>query len=306
LSDVILTGGTGFIGRPLCRRLIEQGFGVVCLTRNEAAAKGRGNGIKFVEWDGKSARGWKDYAEGASAIVNLAGESIGSGHWDKEKRQRILQSRIDAGMAVTEAVKSSENKPEVIIQASAIGIYGNRGHEILNESSDFGDGFLAEVAEKWEESTREVEALGVRRVVIRSGMVLGSSGGALPRLLLPYRFFVGGPIGSGKNWISWIHLTDEIECILFLLKHKDLNGVFNLTTPHPVQNKHFSRALGKQLKRPSFFAIPGLFLKLFLGKMAEETVLSSQRVFPLRLEEAGHKFAYPDLAAALANLLDGS
>jgi uncharacterized protein (TIGR01777 family) len=307
MSRVIVTGGTGFIGRPLSLRLIEDGYDVVCLTRNALGAKERwGNRIKFVDWDGKSAAGWSKYAEGAAAIVNLAGESIGSGRWTDERRQRILQSRMNAGEAVTEAVKSVKRKPEFVIQASAIGIYGNRGKETLDEYSGLGEGFLAEVAKDWEESTGKIEDLGVRRVIIRTGMVLGSTGGALARLLLPYRFFVGGPMGSGKQWMSWIHIEDEIGSILFLMGHKDLNGVFNLTAPRPLQNRLFNRELGKLLKSPSWLPVPGFLLKLFLGKMAEETILSSQRVLPARLEEAGFKFVYPDLPGALTDLLSNS
>lgn len=304
MPRVIVTGGTGFIGRPLSHRLIQEGFDVVCLTRNASAAKEREkNGIKFVEWDGKSAAGWSEFAEGAAAIVNLAGESIGSGRWTDERRQRILQSRMNAGKAVTEAVKTVKEKPEVVIQASAIGIYGNRGKETLDESSGLGEGFLAEVAKDWEKSTGEIEASGVRHVVIRTGLVLGSSGGVLARLLLPYRFFVGGPMGSGKQWMSWIHIIDEIGSIIFLMRRKDLNGAFNLTAPQPLPNKLFSRELGKILKCPSWFPVPGLLLKLFLGKMAEETILTSQRVMPVRLEEAGYPFVYPDLTGALADIL---
>ena len=304
MSRVIITGGTGFIGRPLSLRLIRKGFEVVCLTRHAVAAINRErNGIKYVEWDGKSAAGWSEYAEGAAAIINLAGESIGSGRWSDTKRRTIRQSRMDAGKAVTEAVESVERKPEVVIQASAIGIYGNRDKEILDEFSGEGRGFLAEVAKMWEESTKEIEALGVRRVIIRTGVVLGATGGALARLLLPYRFFVGGPMGSGKQWISWIHIEDGIGCILFLLEHKDLNGAFNLTAPHPLQNKLFNRELGKLLRRPSWFPIPGPLLRLFLGKMAEETILTSQRVLPARLEKAGFKFVFPELKGALADLL---
>ncbi len=307
MARVIVTGGTGFIGRPLSLRLVEKGFEVVCLTRNPQNAQKRwGDRIKFVGWDGKSPEGWLDFAEGASAIINLAGESIGSGRWNETKRQRILQSRMNAGKAVVDAVRSLKRKPEVVIQASAIGIYGNRGSETLDESSGLGDGFLAEIAKNWEDSTREIEALGVRRVVVRTGLVLGSTGGSLPRLLLPFRFFVGGALGSGKQWMSWIHLEDEIGSILFLLERKDLTGAYNLTAPHPLQNKLFSRELGKLLKRPAWFPVPALFLKLILGKMAEETILSSQRVLPVRLEEAGFKFVFSDLTGALTDILRAS
>jgi uncharacterized protein (TIGR01777 family) len=304
MKRVIITGGTGFIGRPLSLRLVHEGFEVVCLTRNVSAAKERwGNEIKFVGWDGKTAAGWGEYAEAAAAVINLAGESIGSGRWSDKKRRRILQSRVNAGKAVVEAVKSAGRKPEVVIQASAIGIYGNRGKDILDESSGLGEGFLSDVAKNWEDSTREIESQGVRRAIIRSGLVLGSDGGTLPRMLLPFRFFVGGPLGSGKQWMSWIHIGDETGSIRFLMERKDLDGVFNLTAPHPFQNKLFSRELGKALNRPSWFPVPALLLKLFFGKMAEDTILTSHRVLPSRLEKAGYEFAHPDLREALADIL---
>jgi len=304
MPHVIISGGTGFIGRHLSLRLIQEGVDVVCLTRNASVAKeGEKNRIKFVGWDGKSAEGWGKHADGAKAIVNLAGESIGSGRWTEERRKRIFQSRMNAGKAITEAVASAAEKPEVVIQASAIGIYGNRGEETLDESSGSGEGFLADVAKNWEGSTGEVEALGVRRVVIRTGVVLGSSGGALARMLLPYRFFAGGPLGNGKQWMSWIHIADEVGGILFLLKREDLSGVFNLTAPRPLSNRSFSRELGSLLGRPSWFPVPGQVLKLFLGKMAEETILTSQRVVPARLEKAGFEFTFPELRGALTDII---
>jgi uncharacterized protein (TIGR01777 family) len=301
---VIITGGTGFIGHPLSLRLVQEGYEVVCLTRNaEAAEEKWGSRVQFVDWDAKTAAGWGEYAEGAEAIINLAGDSIGSGRWTEEKRRKIRQSRMNAGRAVVEAVKSTQRKPEVVIQASAIGIYGNRGKETLNESSGLGEGFLADVAKDWEGSTKEMESWGVRRAVVRTGLVLGSNGGTLPRMLLPYRFFVGGPLGSGKQWMSWIHIRDEIESFLFLMDRKDLKGVFNLTAPHPLQNKLFSRELGKAMGRPSWFPVPSFLLKLIFGQMAEETILTSQRVMPTRLEEAGFTFTFPDIPDALADIL---
>lgn len=304
MSRVIITGGTGFIGSSLTQQLIREGFEVVCLTRNAGRAGNRGKSrVQFVEWDGKSAEGWGDHAEGAEAIINLAGESIGSGRWSPARKQRILQSRINSGEAIVQAVKAVSKKPEVVIQASAIGIYGNRGNEILDESSSLGEGFLAEVAKEWEKSTLEIEELGVRRVIVRSGLVLGSKGGSLPRLLLPFRFFVGGHIANGRQWMSWIHMRDEIASLLFLMGRKDLDGVFNLTSPFPIQNSPFSHELGRLLGRPSWFAVPGLLLRLVLGEMAQETILTSQRVFPVRLEESGFKFIHPQVAGALEDIL---
>ena len=210
---------------------------------------------------------------------------------------------MNAGKAVVEAVRLAKQKPGAVIQASAIGIYGSRGKESLGEVSESGEGFLADVARDWENSTREVESWGVRRVITRSGLVLGSSGGTLPRMLFPYRFFVGGPLGSGKQWMSWIHIQDEVASFLFLIERKDLSGVFNLTAPHPLQNRLFSRELGKALGHPSWFPVPGFLLKLIFGQMAEETILASQRVLPERLDKAGFTFAYPDLVGALTDIL---
>jgi len=304
MARVIITGGTGFIGRPLSVSLVQEGYEVVCLTRHAAAAEERwGNSVRFVDWDAKTAAGWGKYADGAEAIINLAGDSIGSGRWNDQKKRKIRQSRMNAGKAVVEAVRLAKQKPGAVIQASAIGIYGSRGKESLGEVSESGEGFLADVARDWENSTREVESWGVRRVITRSGLVLGSAGGTLPRMLFPYRFFVGGPLGSGKQWMSWIHIQDEVASFLFLIERKDLSGVFNLTAPHPLQNRLFSRELGKALGHPSWFPVPGFLLKLIFGQMAEETILASQRVLPERLDKAGFTFAYPDLVGALTDIL---
>jgi uncharacterized protein (TIGR01777 family) len=304
MSRVIVTGGTGFIGRHLTKRLVEKGYEVVCLTRNVSRAKEEGNPrILFAAWDARSAVGWGGYAEGASAIINLAGESLASGRWDKNRKQRILQSRLQAGKAVVDAVKSAKNKPGVVIQASAIGFYGNRGDEPLDEASSPGNGFLSDVTLKWERSTADVEVYGIRRAVIRTGMVLGEKEGALFRLVLPFRFFLGGPLGSGRQWISWIHIQDVVQAILYLMEHQKLKGIFNLTSPHPLQNRDFSKKLGKVLNRPSWMPLPGFMLQVLFGKMAEETILSGQKVMPTRLTEAGFAFVFPEAEKALADIL---
>jgi uncharacterized protein (TIGR01777 family) len=306
MSRVIVTGGTGFIGRRLTQRLVEKGYEVICLTRNVDRAREEGEGgirIKLVRWDAKSAVGWGGYAEGASAIVNLAGESLASGRWNKKRRRRILQSRLRAGKAVADAVKSARKKPSAVIQASAIGFYGNRGDEELDENSTSGTGFLPQVTRKWEKATADVEANGVRRSVIRTGLVLGEKGGALPRLALPFRFFLGGPLGSGQQWISWIHIEDEVKAIIYLMEHPALAGVFNLTAPHPLRNRDFSKKLGMVLKRPSWMPVPGFLLRLIFGQKAEETILSGQKVMPVRLVEAGYEFVFPEAGNALADIL---
>ncbi len=304
MSRVIVTGGTGFIGRHLTRRLAEKGYEVICLTRNLSLAKERGAPrILFTAWDARSAVGWGGYAEGASAIVNLAGESLASGRWNKGNKVKIVESRLRAGKAIVDAVKSARKKPNVVIQSSAIGFYGDRGDEVLDEASDSGRGFLSEVTRKWEGSTVDVEAFGVRRAVIRTGLVLGPNGGVLPRLVLPFRFLVGGPLGSGRQWVSWIHIEDEVQAIVYLIEHPELAGVFNLTSPHPLQNRDFSKKLGMVLKRPSWMPAPGFLLRLIFGQKAEETILSGQKVMPERLVEAGYEFVFPEAGNALADIL---
>jgi uncharacterized protein (TIGR01777 family) len=304
MARIIVTGGTGFIGKALCFRLLEENYEVVALSRSKAKGeKIFGAEVKVVEWDGRSSEGWLDYARGAYAVVNLAGENIGSGRWTQKRKHSILQSRLDAGQAVVEAVKSVDRKPEVIIQASAVGYYGLHEDEIIDESFSAGEGFLADVAKKWEHSTQEIETQDVRRVIIRSGVVLGREGGAFLRLVKPFRLFVGGRLGSGKQWFSWIHLEDEIKAILFLLERNDLQGAFNLTTPDQMKQKDFARLLGRTMKRPSWLPVPGFMLRLYLGKMAEETILSGQRVKPGRLLEAGYRFTYPRADLAIKEIL---
>jgi len=303
-NRIIITGATGFIGKVLSKQLVEAGYDVLALSRNPDRGKESfGGRVKVVKWDAKTSLGWLDYANGAYAIVNLTGENIGSGKWDQKKKQRILQSRLDSGKAVLEAVEKSKSKPNVVVQASGIGYYGNRGDEILDESSSPGSGFLVEVAKQWEKTTEKVKFLGVRHIIIRTGVVLGKDGGFLPRVLLPFRLFVGGHLGSGKQWIPWIHIQDEAKAIRFLIEKEDLKGVFNLTSPNPLVSKDFFKILGKVIKRPSWLHIPGFFLRLFLGQMAEELILSGQRALPKRLLESGYEFLYSDLESALKEIL---
>jgi uncharacterized protein (TIGR01777 family) len=301
---VVITGATGFIGRALCKQLVEVGHHVVGLSRHPAkGGELLGDRVTVVGWDGKSAQGWGKHADGAQAIVNLAGENIASGRWTQARKQRILQSRLDAGRAVTEAVAQADKKPEVVIQSSGIGYYGSSWDEIVDESSRPGTGFLSRVAQKWEASTEDVRSFGTRHVVIRTGVVLGVDGGALPRLLTPFRLFLGGSLGSGKQWFPWIHLDDQIGAIRFLMEREDLGGAFNLTAPEPLEMKDFCRVLGKVMRRPSWFPVPGFLLHLMFGEMAEEVLLSGQRALPKRLVNAGYDFRYASVESALQEIL---
>ncbi|MDH4222127.1 MAG: TIGR01777 family oxidoreductase [candidate division Zixibacteria bacterium] len=302
---VIITGGTGFIGRTLSGHLVEAGYEVIALSRKaKTSSKILGEKITLAEWEGKTSKGWVNYADGAFAIVNLAGENIAGGRWTEAKKQAIMESRLNAGNAVVQAVKETKEKPKVIIQSSGIGYYGVHSEEIVDETVPLGSGFLPEVAERWENSTREVESFGVRHIIIRTGVVLGKDEGALPRLIMPFRFFFGGHPGNGEQYFSWIHLQDEIRAIRFLMEREDLNGIFNLTAPGSLKMKDFSSILGKVMRRPSWFPLPGFLLRMIFGQMAEETILTGQRVLPKRLQEYGFKFLYPEAEPALQEILN--
>jgi len=303
---ILLTGATGFIGRALVAELDAAGYETVTLTRDPRKAPSpAGSGSCFVKWDGRTADGWGGLADGARAIVNLAGDNLAEGRWTKAKKARILGSRTSAGAAVVEAVRSAGIRPSVVIQASAVGFYGSRGGEELDEGSAGGRGFLADVVRSWEASTVEVESLGVRRVVIRSGLVLGRTGGAFPPLARPFRFFAGGPLGSGRQWLSWIHLADELRAIRFLLDREDMRGLFNLTAPGSMPERDFCRALGAAMRRPCWFPVPSVLLKVLFGEKARDTLLCSQRVLPRRLQSAGFDFLFPEAGTALRDLVRG-
>ncbi len=253
------------------------------------------------KWDGRSTQGWGHLADGAYAIVNLAGENIAEGRWTAERKRRIRQSRLNAGRAVVEAVQKAKQKPSVVVQASGVGYYGPRGDEEITEDFSPGSDFLGKLALKWEYSTAPVEDWGVRRVVIRTGVVLSLEGGALPRLLLPFRFFVGGPLGDGRQWVPWIHITDEVRAIRFLMEKEDARGPYNLTAPNPVTNRELVRVLGQVLRRPAWFPVPAPVLRLLLGEMSA-VLLTGQRALPRRLLETGFAFRFPDIRSALQNL----
>jgi uncharacterized protein (TIGR01777 family) len=301
---VIITGGTGFIGRGLTRKLAGDGYDVAVLTRRAAPYPGGWEDrVQYARWDGRTAAGWGALADGAAAIVNLAGANIAARRWTEAVKETILRSRLAAGDAVVEAVSAAKVKPRVLVQASAVGIYGSRGDEVLDETSPPGDGFLADVARRWEGSTAAVEEAGVRRVVVRSGIVLGRDGGVLPRLSRPFKFFVGGPLAGGRHWVSWTHYDDEVDAINFLIERDEATGAYNLCAPEPLKNRDFSRIMGRTLKRPWWWPIPGVLIRALYGEMADALLLASERAVPKRLLEAGFKFRYPAAEAALDNLL---
>jgi uncharacterized protein (TIGR01777 family) len=300
---VIITGATGFIGRALCQEL-QGSYEIIALSRNKSkAGKILSELADVVQWDGHTSKGWIDYVDGDSAIINLAGENIASGRWSKAKKERILNSRLAASGAVLSAIKEAKNRPKVVIQGSAVGYYGGRGDELLDEDSSGSEGFLAEVCRQNEGFMNEIQNMAVRCAIIRTGVVLGAGGGVLQKLLPAFKFYLGGCIGDPKVWFPWISLKDEISSIKFLLENNQTSGVFNLTSPEPLLLGQFHDILGRVLKKPVWLHPPGFLLKLAMGEMAEELLLSGQRVVPKRLLEAGFEFGYSDLTNALVDIL---
>ena len=305
---VIITGGTGLIGTALTHNLAGDGHEVIVLSRSPGSVRGLPDGARAIGWDTRTADGWAELADGAAAIVNLAGESLaGEGRfpvrWTPERRQRIRQSRREAGRAVVDAVERAANKPAVVIQASAVGYYGPRGDEPLTEETPAGDDFLANVCVDWEASTAPVEEHGVRRAIIRSGLVLSSQSGALPRLLFRYNLLGGGPFGSGQQWWSWIHLLDEARAIRFLIENDGAHGPFNLTTPNPARNNDFGKTLARVIRRPHYLPLPAFVMRALFGEVAT-VVVDGQRALPQKLQELGFDFRFPELEPALRHVRD--
>ncbi|HQY91031.1 TIGR01777 family oxidoreductase [Caldilinea sp.] len=303
---VLISGGGGLIGRPLSQALLADGHEVIVLSRQPEKVKEMPVGVKLQKWDGKSADGWGSLADGAGAIINLAGAGIADQRWSTERKQLIRQSRLDAGRAVMEAIAAATAKPGVLIQASAVGYYGTQsGDAQIAESFSPGGDFLSKVCFDWEASTAPVSKLGVRRAIIRTGVVLSNEGGAFPKQVLPFKLFAGGPVGSGKQWYPWIHIDDEVRAIQFLLQNEKATGPFNLTAPNPVTNQEFGQIVGEVLGRPSFVPAPGFAMKAVFGEMSV-VLLEGQRAIPQKLLDLGFKFKFETAQAAVRALLDTS
>jgi uncharacterized protein (TIGR01777 family) len=298
---VIITGGTGLIGRALTHSLINEDYEVIVLTRNPQKANLL-DGAIAEQWDGCSAAGWSHWVDGAGAIVNLAGAGVADSRWTVSRKALIHDSRLDAGRAVVQAVKNAKRKPEVVIQSSAVGYYSPRDNSVITEDAAPGVDFLAKVCVDWEASTASVEKMGVRRAILRIGVVLSANGGALPKMALPFKFFIGGPIGSGEQWLSWIHMADEVAAIKFLIEKKQAAGRFNLVAPNPLTNADFGRAIGKVMSRPAVMPTPAFALKLAFGELST-TLLTGQRVVPQQLQELGFTFQFLEAEEALEDLL---
>ncbi len=304
---VLITGGTGLIGRALIDLLLPDGHEIIVLSRHPDRAA-LPAGVQVIGWDARSAQGWAQWVEGADAVVNLAGESIaGKGpipsRWTADRKRRIRESRLNATRAVVEAIGMAGEKPKVLVQGSAVGFYGGRTDDVvLDEDAPPGDDFLAKVAVQWEAASEPVEGWGVRRAIARTGLVLSAQGGSLPPTMLPFRFFLGGPLGNGLQWWPWIHIRDEARAIRFLIEEPRASGPFNLVAPNPVTNREFALVLGKVMGRPAFIPTPAFVLRLALGEMAD-LLLKGQRAVPKRLQELDFEFEFPELESALRDLL---
>jgi len=298
--NVTVTGASGFIGTLLVRRLLETGHSVHVLGRRLSA--GLPPEVQFSEWQTMDVEPPAESLASADAIVHLAGEPVAQ-RWTADARRRIRDSRVNGTRNLVQALSKLSSRPGVLVSVSAIGYYGPHGDEILTETAPPGADFLANLSVQWEQAALAAEALGIRVVLPRIGMVLGK-GGALARMLPPFRFGLGGRMGSGKQWMSWIHVQDLINLILFALTNAGLRGPVNATAPHPVTNTEFTRVLAAALHRPVIFFVPGIALRLALGEMAT-MVLTGQRVIPGAAQAAGFRFQYPDLAPAMADLLAG-
>lgn len=299
----IITGGTGLIGAALTRSLLADGHRVTILSRSpERKQHLVPDEAAVVAWDAESAAGWGHLVNEADAIVNLAGAGIADSRWTEERKQLIRQSRIKAGEAIMQALQSAEKKPRVLVQASAVGYYGPSDDTILTEAASPGQDFLAQVCFDWESSTAGAKALGVRRPVIRTGIVLSTQGGALPKMLLPFQLYVGGPLGNGKQYFPWIHIDDEVRAIRFLIDHETADGPYNLAAPMPPTNAEFSKQLGHVMNRPSMLPAPAPALKLIFGEMST-VLLDGQRAVPQHLGEDGFTFRYPESRSALEDIL---
>ena len=293
---VAVTGATGFIGRELCAALLRDGHTVVALTRDPRRAQAALPGALVANWGDPAAA-----LPPVDGVVNLAGESV-AGRWSEEKKRRLRESRIAGTRRLVEAIASAVERPTVLVSASAVGYYGDRGEETLTEASGPGRDFLAQLCQEWEAEAQSAEALGLRVARLRLGVVLDRDGGALSQMLTLFRLGAGGPLGSGRQWFPWVHRADVVGLFRFALETAEASGPINAVAPHLVRNSEFARALGQALHRPALAPAPAFALRLVLGEFAE-TLLGSQRVLPERAEALCYAFRFPQLAPALRAIL---
>ncbi|HZN44510.1 MAG TPA: TIGR01777 family oxidoreductase [Nitrospiraceae bacterium] len=295
---IIVTGGTGFIGHALVQTLLQNGHAVTVLTRRACPAQNLLGNTKVVEWNPMASGSWEQEFSGVDAVINLAGEPIADGRWTESRKHSMTQSRIDATKAIVEALRAYSTRPCTLINASGIGYYGTSNGISIYETVGAGNDFLADLCVKWEGEARRAEDFGVRVVRLRFGMVLENDGGALAKMVLPFRLFLGGPIMPGTQWVSWIHRQDVIGLVQWALSHLNVTGAVNAVSPDPVTMRTFCRTIGQVLNRPSWLPVPQFILRAGLGELG--TVMTTgQRVLPQAALQGGYTFFYPTLEPAL-------
>jgi uncharacterized protein (TIGR01777 family) len=294
---LLVAGASGFIGSALSSRLLEKGHTLTLLTR-AAPREGSTTTKRWLHWTPGASGEWEAAVNAAEGVINLAGEPIAAKRWTEQQKREIRASRIETTASIVKAIAKAKQKPGFLINASAIGYYGPRGDEVISEEAPPGTDFLAQVCRDWEGEAKNAERLGLRVVCVRTGIVLGRGGGALAKMVPPFKFFMGGPLGSGNQWMSWIHLEDEVGLMLHLIEHSEASGPFNATSPNPVRMKEFCQNLGRVMGRPSWVPVPAFALRILLGEMAE-MLLTGQRAVPAAAQRLGYDFRYPGLYDAL-------
>ena len=298
---ILITGGTGFVGRQLTSQLIAENHEVTILSRSARRPAEVPGGISYLQGDPTRKGSWQEAIKDHDAVINLAGASIFA-RWTPEYKKAIRESRVSTTRNIVEGIPSHPEKPFTLFNASAVGYYGFRKDEELTEESPNGDDFLARIASEWEEEAQKADEKGARVVITRFGIVMGEKGGALGQMIPLFKKFIGGPIGSGNQWFSWVHIKDLAQAFTFLIKHPEISGPVNFCSPNPVRNVDLAKALGRALHRPSFMPAPGFMIKLVLGEFGS-VILEGQRVIPKRLLDSGFAFEFPDIDKALQEII---
>lgn len=292
---VLITGASGLIGKALQRSFEEKGWEMLLASRSEPKDE------KHIKWTVEDGFSDPERLEGIDAVVHLAGESVNGLRWTDEKKKAIRDSRVIGTRNLVDAISKLKKKPKVLVASSAIGFYGERGDEEMTESSSAGTGFLPDVSKEWEAESRRAEDAGIRTVLLRTGIVLSKDGGALGTMLTPFKFGVGGVVGSGKQWMSWISLDDQVAIINFVIENESIRGAVNAVSPNPATNEEFTKTLGDVLYRPTILPLPEFAVSMMFGEMGDALLLASTKVLPKRLLDAGFEFKYPDLKPAIEN-----
>ncbi len=299
---ILITGASGLVGTELQKSFAEKGYEMLLASRNPLQKPAQSKGIDHIQWSIDEGFAEPEKLEGIDAVVHLAGENVSGGlRWSDEKKKAIRDSRVLGTRNVVDAISKLKDKPKVFVASSAIGFYGERGDEEVTESSAAGDTFLADVSKAWESESRRAEDAGIRTVLLRTGIVLSKDGGALGTMLTPFKLGVGGVVGSGKQWMSWISMEDELAIINFVIENENIRGAVNAVSPNPVTNQEFTKTLGEVLYRPTFLPLPEFAVSMVFGEMGDALLLASTKVIPKRLTDARFEFKYPDLKPAIEN-----